>query len=254
MKQSKQRYYSNIYWHFTGSPKGVDWGRCRKPRDILLQGKPRLPDEALKTLFAILESKRLLATCTERISEKISTQRFCCVTDIPLMDLDLHTEYYGEVALGFNCSRIHTKFTPVLYFPSHHLPRKWHTAPGPHLVVDDFDNLDTHDFDAKQLPDGRFGLTLKGQQLLLFATEIDSKSIDRYFVDHLKITSFSPKIGESFYQEREWRHTGDFVFDGGSVVAVIVPRHLKKKAQEFMLSSADFVEVSVLTWEFLRQA
>lgn len=250
----KQRYYSNIYWHFTGSPKDVDWGRCRKPKDILSQGKPRPSEEALQTLFAILESKKLLATCTERISEKLSTQRFCCVTDIPLMDLDLHTQYYGEVALGFNCSCIHTAFTPVLYFPSYNFPRKWHTAPGPHLTVDDFDDIDTHNFEVKQLPDGRFNLTLKGHQLLLFASEIDSKSIDRYFIDHLKITKFSPRIGESFYQEREWRHTGDFVFGGDSVEAVIVPRHLKTKAQEFMLSSAKFVEVSVLTWEFLRQA
>lgn len=254
MKQSKQRYYSNIYWHFTGSPIGVDWGRCRKPKDILLQGKPRPAHEALETLFSILESKKLLATCTERISEKLSTQPFCCVTDIPLMDLDLHTEYYGEVALGFNCARIHRYFTPVLYFPSHHFPRKWHTAPGPNLVVDDFDDLDTQEFDASQLSNDKFGLTLKGPQLLLFASEIDSKNIDRYFVDHLKITNFSPRIGESFYQEREWRHTGDFLFEGGSVEAVIVPKHLKRRAQEFMMSSADFVEVSVLTWEFLRQA
>jgi Putative abortive phage resistance protein AbiGi, antitoxin len=250
----KQRYYSNIYWHFTGSPKDVDWGRCRKPKDILLQGKPRPPEEALHTLLTILETKTLLATCTERISEKLSTQRFCCVTDIPLMDLDLHTQYYGEVALGFNCSRIHTQFTPVLYFPSHHFPRKWHNTPGKDLIVDDFDDIDTHAFDVEHLPDGRFRLILKGHQLLLFATEIESNSIDRYFVDHLKITNFSPRIGESFYQEREWRQTRDFVFDGNSVEAVIVPRRLKTRAQEFMLSSKDFVQVSVLTWEFLRQA
>ena len=251
----KQRYYSNIYWHFTGSPKDVDWGRCRKPKDILLQGKPRPPEEALQALFAILESKKLLATCTERISEKLSTQRFCCVTDIPLMDLALHRQYYGAVALGFNCSRIHAEFTPVLYFPSQRLPRKTHIPDGGReLIVDDFDDIDTHEFDAEQLSDGRFRLTLKGSQLLLFATEIQSDSIDRYFLDHLKITNFSPSIGESFYQEREWRHTGDFVFDGKSIEAVIVPRQLKTRAQEFMLSSDDFAQASVLTWEFLRQA
>jgi hypothetical protein len=219
-----------------------------------LQGKPRSANEALETLFAILESKKLLATCTERISEKLKTKRFCCVTDIPLMDLDLHTEYYGKVALGFNCALIHSAFTPVLYFPSRHFPRKWHTTPGSHLVVEDFDDLDTHDFDAKKMSDGRFSLALKGYQQLLFTSEIDSKSIDGYFVDHLKITDFSPIIGESFYQEREWRHAGDFVFDRGAVEAVIVPRNLRKKTQEFMLSSVDFAEVSVLTWEFLKQA
>lgn len=250
----RQRYYSNIYWHFTGSPKEVDWGRCRKPKDILLQAKPRPPEEALHTLFAILESKKLLATCTERISEKLNTQRFCCVTDIPLMDLDLHTHYYGEVALGFKCSRIHAEFNPVLYFPSREFPRKWHTTPGKDLIVDDFDDIDTYEFDAEELSDGRFRLTLKGDQGLLFASEIDSSSIDRYFVDHLKITNFSRQIGESFYQEREWRHTGDFAFDGNLVEAVIVPRHLKTRTQEFMSSSNDFVQISILTWEFLRQA
>ncbi|MCX6338639.1 MAG: abortive infection system antitoxin AbiGi family protein [Candidatus Aureabacteria bacterium] len=120
----KQRYYSNIYWHFTGSPRGIDWGACKKPKDILLQGKPRPPEEALHTLFSILEIRKLLATCDERISEKLKTQKFCCVTDIPLMDLELHSRYYGEVALGFNCSRIHMDFNPVLYFSKPKFPKK----------------------------------------------------------------------------------------------------------------------------------
>lgn len=251
----KQRYYSNIYWHFTGSPRGVDWGRCNKPKDILLQGKPGSPEEALETLFTILSSEKLLATSNERISEKLSTQRFCCVTDIPLLDLELHCKYYGKVALGFNCSRVHQEFTPVLYFPGRKFPRKIRVPNGGReLIVDDFDDIDTREFDVKQLPDGRYKLTLKGFQLLLFATEIKSDSIDRYFVDHLKVTDFSPRIGESFYQEREWRHMGDFSFDRTDVEAVIVPKRLRKKTQEFILSSNDYEHVSVITWEFLNQA
>jgi len=251
----KQRYYSNIYWHFTGSPRGVDWGVSKKPKDILLQGKPRPPEEALHTLFSILESRELLATCNERISEKLRTQKFCCVTDIPLMDLELHSRYYGKVALGFNCSRIHMDFNPVLYFPSRNFPRRYHMPEGGReLIVNDYDDIDINDFNIEQLPDGKFKLTLKGPQLLLFASEIKSDSIDRYFANHLKVTTFSPQVGESFYQEREWRHVGDFFFLGNSVEAVIVPRRLRKKAQEFMLSSKDYTHVSVLTWEFLRQA
>jgi len=111
------------------------------------------------------------------------------------MDLDLHTHYYGEVALGFKCSRIHAEFNPVLYFPSREFPRKWHTTPGKDLIVDDFDDIDTHKFDAEQLSDGRFRLTFKGDQGLLFASEIDSYSIDRYFVDHLKIQTSHRKLG-----------------------------------------------------------
>jgi len=251
----KQRYYSNIYWHFTGSPRGVDWGVCKKPKDILLQGKPRHSEEALHTLFAVLESRTLLATCNERISEKLSTQKFCCVTDIPLMDIELHSRYYGKVALGFNCSRIHKEFNPVLYFPSQNFPRRYHVPEGGReLIVNDYDDIDINDFNIEQLPDRKFKLTLKGPQLLLFASEIKSDSIDRYFANHLKVTTFSPQVGESFYQEREWRHVGDFSFLGNSVEAVIVPRRLRKKAQEFMLSSNDYAHVLVLTWEFLRQA
>jgi hypothetical protein len=251
----KQRYYSNIYWHFTGSPRQVDWARCRKPKDILLQGKPRPPEDALQTLFEILESKKLLATCTERITEKVITERFCCVTDIPLMDLELHSKYYGKVALGFDCSRIHTNFFPVLYFPSTQFPRTFREPYGGRtLIVDDFDNIDATEFDVKPLPDGRYRLTLKGSQLALFATVIESDRIDCYLNDRLKITNFSPQIGESFYQEREWRCVGDFEFDGKSVEAVIVPSRLKKKAQEFMRRSEDFSHVLVLTWEVLRRA
>ena len=121
----KQRYFSNIYWHFTGSPRNIDWGRCRRPKDILLQGKPRDPDEALDVLFAILKSKKLIAKSIEKISERLYTQSFCCVTDIPLMDIELHARYYGKVAMGFKCSSVHMSFNPVLYFPSIKFPRKY---------------------------------------------------------------------------------------------------------------------------------
>ena len=71
-----QRYFSNIYWHFTGSPKNVDWSRCKCPKDILSQGKPQSPEVALQTLFQILKTKKLLAICSERITERIHTQKF----------------------------------------------------------------------------------------------------------------------------------------------------------------------------------
>ena len=82
-----QRYYSNIYWHFTGSPKGVDWSVARCPKDIISQDPVFNDLEAAKTLNLILDSRTLKATCTEKISEKLETKKFCCVTDIPLKDL-----------------------------------------------------------------------------------------------------------------------------------------------------------------------
>ena len=93
---------------------------------------------------------------------------------------------------------------------------------------------------------------MKVPQLRLFATEIESDKIDRFFSNHLKITNFSPHIGESFYQEREWRHIGDFLFNVDDVESVIVPKRLKKKASEFIYDFEDLKHVSILTWEFLR--
>lgn len=169
------------------------------------------------------------------------------------MDLELHSKYYGKVAIGFNSSKIHRSFNPVLYFPSRRFPRKFHIPDGgKELIVEDYDDIDTELFDVEEMPNGKFKLNLKGPQLLLFATEIESGKIDRYFSDHLKITDFSPRIGDSFYQEREWRHIGEFHFSGSDVEAVVVPKKHKKRTQDFIFDSADFRHISIMTWEFLR--
>ncbi len=80
-----QRYFSNIYWHFTGSPDNVNWSDCKKPKDILKYGKPKDEVKAFDIAIKILSSQVLKATCIENISAKIKTEKFCCVTDIPLM-------------------------------------------------------------------------------------------------------------------------------------------------------------------------
>ena len=129
-----QRYYSNIYWHFTGSPKGVDWSIARCPKDITSQS-PVLDDlEAAETLNLILELCLLKATCTEKISEKQVTDKFCCVTDIPLKDLPSHSPYYGKVAIGLKANLIHSHFVPVLYIPEQNLPAIEKLVPNQQLV------------------------------------------------------------------------------------------------------------------------
>ena len=251
----EQRYYSNVYWHFTGSPRNVNWGQCRRPSDILQQGKPRPAKEALQTLIAILASEHLKATCTEKLTERLQTDAFCCVTDIPLVDLQLHKRYYGDVALGFACSAIHRRFNPVLYFPNARFQRKPLSGdPSEGFVVDDYDDIDTQSYNVEELPDGRFLLKWKALQLSLFYDVVDSAPLAHYFANHLKITDFSPQAGASFYQEREWRHFGDFYFNANDVEAVIVPKRLKEQINEFLVDAEDLEHVSVLTWEFLRNA
>jgi Putative abortive phage resistance protein AbiGi, antitoxin len=109
-----QRYYSNVYWHFTGSLKGIDWSVARSPKDILEQGAVLDDDKAVETVVKIMESRKLLATCTEKITEGLVTIPFCCVTDIPFKDPPSHALYYGKVAIGFKPKPVQRHFVPVL--------------------------------------------------------------------------------------------------------------------------------------------
>ncbi|MFG1491075.1 abortive infection system antitoxin AbiGi family protein [Oceanospirillum sp. HFRX-1_2] len=129
-----QRYYSNIYWHFTGSPKGIDWSIARCPKDITDQGPILNSLDAADILKKILDSSYLKATCTERISKGKETDTFCCVTDIPLKDLPSHAPYYGKVAIGFKSEAVHKHFVPVLYIPEQNLPAIEKLVPNRKLV------------------------------------------------------------------------------------------------------------------------
>lgn len=63
-----QRYYSNIYWHFTGSPDNLDWHNVKSPEDILtLGGRTKSEAVSFNILDKILQSNKLLATCDEKI-------------------------------------------------------------------------------------------------------------------------------------------------------------------------------------------
>lgn len=109
-----QRYYSTIYWHFTGSPD-IDWNNVKSPEDMLTQGKPKPDEQAVKILKEIICSKTLKATSIEKLTDSIWTEKFCCTTDIPFKDLLTHAQYYGKVAIGFKAEMIQKIFLPVFY-------------------------------------------------------------------------------------------------------------------------------------------
>jgi hypothetical protein len=96
-----QRYYSRIYWHFTG-------------------GQQRPEHVAYKHLKEILNTRTLKATSTERLTSHVATGSFCCVTDIPFKDLIYHAENYGRFAIGFRPEAIHYQFLPVFYIHNQH--------------------------------------------------------------------------------------------------------------------------------------
>ena len=226
-----QRYFSNIYWHFVGSPDGVNWHNVRKPADIT--NKPKELNECLCIVEKILGSKKLLATCTERISDKIFTNPFCCVTDIPIKDLPNHAAYYGKVAIGFKPSAIHKSFLPVLYYPTKHLEKM--------------------EVGFKGKPFNRW---LESPDKLETVVEIDPAIESNPFKNYLKLTDFSEKPEESFYQEREWRHAGtDFSFNGDDVAAIAAPSTGLPQLQKWLQKNKDYTnELSVVAWEFIENA
>ncbi|WP_408009401.1 abortive infection system antitoxin AbiGi family protein [Pseudalkalibacillus sp. A8] len=112
-----QRYYSRIYWHFTGSPKGDV--QVLSPDELVKKSKPKSEKESVDILLKILQSQRLKATSQEQVGP-YKTNAFCSTTDIPFKDLVEHAVYYGRAAIGFKAEAVHDVFLPVCYLSSVH--------------------------------------------------------------------------------------------------------------------------------------
>jgi hypothetical protein len=229
-------YYSNIYWHFTGSPKNIAWDRIFQPKDILSHGKTKTNTECLHILTSILDSATLLAKSKETIDKHIISESFCCVTDIPIQNLHEHKKYYGNVAIGFKHDKIHKQFNPVLYIPKEILPTKL-------LEGESY-------FPFLGLGGGIGSIFLSGKRRPKVA--IDEEKLGSHLINHFKLTSFSNKPGETFYREREWRKIGDFNFALDDVAAIIVPTKLVPKVNAFLDASRKY-DISILTWELLAK-
>ena len=219
----KPTYYSNIYWHFTGSPSGIDWGKIRRPKDILKHGKPKDIEDSIAILKKILKNKTLKATATEEIFSEHLTEEFCCVTDIPLNSLVNHKKFYGNVAIGFNCNKIHKFFNPVLYLPQKFLLKSAGSI-----------KITTPENEFVEMP----------------AYTLDREKINRYFFNHIKITMFSEKADDSFYQEREWRKIGDFKFEEKDIEAIIAPKECTQEIIKF-LKDYKFYNPSIISWDLI---
>lgn len=226
-----QRYYSNVYWHFTGSPEDVEWHEVEKPKDLTDRYEPKETEVAYDIVEKILSSKKLIGDCTERIFWTEETYPFCCVCDIPIKDLFHHKEYYGDCAIGFRSTAIHEKFSPVLYINPNHIP---------------LDMQRKIDLNKKYKKDGSADELLKD----LFGY---SKEVAGTLSNFLKLTGFGEDDGDSFYREREWRHFGDFHFEEGDVSAIIVPEEYIDRVTKYLIDNK-FESVSVMSWEFLKRA
>ncbi|MEQ6377330.1 abortive infection system antitoxin AbiGi family protein [Bacillaceae bacterium S4-13-58] len=217
-----QRYYSNIYWHFTGSPENLDWHRIKSPQDILKYGgEPKSDERCFEILQKILSSRELLASSSEKIKENLTTKPFCSVTDIPFKDLLSQKKYYGNVAVGFKPNVIHKSFLPVIYIPSNNLPM--------------VEMIDQHSFKEEDTN----GLEQK-------------RSIDRFLMNYIKVTTFTIEEEHSFYREREWRHIGDFTFSEADISAIVVSSSYVSDVRDMLQKYEYPQDISVISWDVIE--
>jgi hypothetical protein len=246
-----QRYYSNIYWHFTGSPKGIDWRKVRRPADIEKQGPVLDPAAAKDTLKLILTSRKLLGNCTEQVVPGLETAKFCCVTDIPLKDLPSHAPYYGKVAIGFNAIAAHRSFLPVMYIPTESMPVVEMMVPNRKLTEMAYDNLKyLGSFQEQQA----MKLISQAEHNKEAVREPDTDAMKGFLMNFVKVTEFDPSPENTFYREREWRNVGDFTFTIDDVAAVVVPEALIGEVREHFNKEGYPQSISIVAWEFIEQA
>ncbi|MEC9487936.1 MAG: abortive infection system antitoxin AbiGi family protein [Halanaerobium sp.] len=210
-----QQYNSTIYWHFTGSPDNIDWGKVSQPHDILAEGKPKDEEQAAGILERILKSRKILSSCSESIFGEMKTMEFCSVCDIPLKDLYFHAEYYGKVAIGFRPAKIHSHFNPVLYLDGEKMA-------GPMLQ----------------------------KELHAIQNQLNGHSI---LLSLIKKTLFSENSNRTFYREREWRHFGPFHFTPEDVAAIIIPGNFFSRIRNLLLADGYPENISMVSWDVVKK-
>jgi hypothetical protein len=246
-----QRYYSNIYWHFTGSPKGIDWREVRRPADIEKQGPVLDPATAKGTLKLILTSKKLLGRCTERVIADLETAKFCCVTDIPLKDLPSHAPYYVKVDIGFKASAVHKSFLPVMYVPTESMPIVEMMVPNRKLTEMANDFLKYQGGFQEQQAMKLMSQAVHNKEAVW---KPDAEAMKGFLMNFVKVTDFDPAPENTFYREREWRNIGDFSFTVDDVVAVVVPESLIGEVREHLNQEGYPPSISLVAWEFIEHA
>jgi hypothetical protein len=246
-----QRYYSNIYWHFTGSPNGIDWREVRRPADIAKQGPILDPVTAVATLKLILTSQKLFGSCTEKVVAGLETAKFCCVTDIPLKDLPSHAPYYGKVAIGFKARAVHKAFLPVMYVPTESMPVVEMMVPNRKLTEMAYDFF-------------RYESSFQEQQAMKLLSQAahnketvrkpDPEAMKGFLMNFVKVTDFDTSPENTFYREREWRNIGDFSFSVEDVAAVVVPESFIAETLAHLNKENYPRPISIVAWEFIEHA
>ncbi len=199
--QKLQRFTSEVLWHFVGRGK-TDDERYQTLLSILRTGLKIGRESSTVVYYAPKTDGKNL--------DKVELDAYpvSCLADIPLKDLPIHEQRYGQYAIGFHkTSAVNFGFMPVLY--------------------------------AHQFSQGfrRFMTLLEEIGVFLEKTDAEvSKKYDelRYLLGSITKTgwlSIAPHLDEkvdkeqlqNYYYEREWRSLHDWGFQPVDVAAIIVP-------------------------------
>lgn len=195
--QLKQRFTSEVLWHFTGRNKPED-----QAYDILLSIlKIGLKVGKKDTEFKYIDWK----------SKEIKTtwgRPTVCLADIPLKDLEIHMERYQKYAIGFHKdSVIMNHFNPVLYVNQY-----------AHF----FDRFMTvRDEICEYLKKSSKEMEVKFDEMLYLLGSVAVSG-------NIKANPcVNPQLDElqlnNFYYEREWRSILNWEFKPNDIAVVILP-------------------------------
>ena len=195
--QLKQRFASEVLWHFVGRTRS-DSGRYEDLLSILRQG------------LQLGKGKEEFRFYCKRTKKWRSLEGYpaVCLADIPLKDLHIHAVRYGEYAIGFHKeSVIRYGFNPVLYANQHS------------GVFHDFIFL------RDRLEDRLRKLSVEAatdlqKLLLLLGTVTKAGNLQANPVADI---DWDKAQVNNFYYEREWRHVLPWPFQASDVAMVILP-------------------------------
>jgi hypothetical protein len=183
----------------------------------------------------------------------METEKFCCVTDIPIKDLPSHAPYYGKVAIGFKATTIHKTFLPVMYIPTQSMPIIETMVPNKKLVGMAYDFLGYQGSFAHQ----------QAMKLLSHAnadankeliSKPDAEAMKGFLMNFVKVTDFDTSPENTFYREREWRNIGDFVFNVEDVISIVAPESYLGDLRAYLDKEGYPSSISLISWEFIEKA
>lgn len=196
--QSKQRFTSEIFWHFTGRDKS-NKSAYEILLSILRTGLKR-GGSNVEFKFVDTEKKQQHTTWGYPV---------VCLADIPFKDLGIHMERYGFHAIGFHKEAvILNHFNPVLYVNQHSSFFRQFMETRERLIKH-FES-DAEADSAKKFDEMLYLLGSIAVSGDIWANpEVNPKK------DQVQLNNF--------YYEREWRSINDWNFKAEDVAAVIVP-------------------------------